>query len=82
MNIERKFEIGYSKNPSRRIKEIDGNAGDSDSVWYQRTDDMYNTKKKLKEHFDLKQIQGDWFQISLEDVISSLAKNMPSANSL
>lgn len=66
----RKYKIGVSKNPNRRLSALqNGNPHDLQMVLTSYTSSPYTIEKKLKKLFNEQKIKGEWFTFIEEQVI-------------
>ena len=85
-NSDNHYKIGYSKNPKKRIKQLNtGNSTDLKIVKLYETKYDSKIEAYLKNYFKPKLIKGEWFELTLEDIdnIENIVKiNEHALNSL
>ena len=64
------FKIGYSKNPSERLRALQtANGGRLELIEAIETDFGYKLEKHLHRHYSLKRKIGEWFELNEEEVL-------------
>lgn len=64
-----RFKIGVTGDIQARIKTIQTTSpGELQLICYFETDDAYELEKELHQKFEKKRIQGEWFELTTEDL--------------
>lgn len=66
------YKIGKSKNPDRRIKELNSGSSEKIELIYKyRSVEYYHTiESALHNFFSNKRLNSEWFELSPKDVLS------------
>lgn len=65
------YKIGVSKNPSNRVKQLNtGNSEKINLIYVYETDIAYVLEKSLKNHFSAHRLNGEWFNLSIDDELN------------
>jgi hypothetical protein len=69
LKSEHGYKIGYSKSPTSRHEQIDLILPfETELICTHKTDDMIGLERRLHERFADKRINGEWFDLSEDDV--------------
>jgi hypothetical protein len=67
------YKIGYSKNTSKRVKEIQtGNDGNLKIIYQFETVHGQRLERVLQNMYNHKRIKNEWFNLDLKDVVGFL----------
>lgn len=66
------YKIGVSKNhPNKRVKQLaTGNADELRLITYYQTENYRKLEKWLHRKFDALRLEGEWFNLTDEDIIN------------
>ena len=73
-NFENFYKIGYSKDPEKRVKQL--NTGNSTSLkLIKKFKTKYDSKIEsyLKKYFKTRNVRGEWFDLSNDDIKKALS---------
>lgn len=67
------YKIGVSKNPSKRLKEVQtGNPSPVEIVQLYETNNAYKIEKALHNRYSHFNTHGEWFELSIKEEVSFL----------
>lgn len=67
------YKIGVSKNPSKRVRQLQTGNGEKIRLIYSfETDIPFLVEQSLQNHFMMYKVNGEWFNLSLEDELEFL----------
>lgn len=75
-NPEGDVKIGVGGNPEQRKKAIEGQMGYKITRMYETKDcyNPYEVKKKVLKQYESRNLFGEWFAVSFDDMVSTLKK--------